>query len=87
MTRDTNPAADLTQRALSELLAVGVPAIAQHLKNVPDSSELDPSSTVSEMETVRQEGQREVTRAIELYSTGAVIAVGYRVISYEARTR
>lgn len=87
MTRDTNPAADLTQRALSELLAVGVPAIAKHLKNILDASELDPLSTVSKMETVRQEGQREVTRAIELYSLDAVIAVGYRVNSYEARTR
>ncbi len=74
----------LTQRALSELFAVGVPAIAKHLKNVLDSGELEASATVSKMEMVQREGEREVTRTIDFYNLDAVIAVGYRVNSYEA---
>lgn len=74
----------LTQRALSELFAVGVPAIAKHLKNIFDSGELDPHATVSKLETVQREGDRQVTRSREFYNLDAVIAVGYRVNSYEA---
>lgn len=74
----------LTQRALSELFAVGVPAIAKHLKNIFDSNELEPAATVSKMATVQREGEREVTRTLEFYNLDAVIAVGYRVNSYEA---
>ncbi len=36
------------------------------------------------METVRQEGEREVRREIDFYNLDAIIAVGYRVNSYEA---
>ena len=46
----------LTQKALAELFAVKVPAIAKHLANIFTSKELDESTTVSKMETVRQEG-------------------------------
>lgn len=74
----------LTQRALSELFAVGVPAIAKHLKNIFESGELDASATVSKMEMVQHEGAREVTRAVDFYNLDPVIAVGYRVNSYEA---
>lgn len=74
----------LSQRVLSELFAVGVPAITKHLKNIFDSGELDPMATVSKMEIVQTEGSRSVTRQVDMYSLDAVIAVGYRVNSYQA---
>ena len=50
----------LTQKALAELFAVKVPAINKHLKNIFDSGELTRKATVSKMEIVRAEGEREV---------------------------
>jgi hypothetical protein len=47
----------LTQRALSERFAVGVPAIAKHLENIFESGELDETSTVSKMERVQRVGK------------------------------
>jgi hypothetical protein len=69
----------LTQKALAELFAVKVPAINKHLKNIFDSGELTREATVSKMEIVRAEGEREVARAVEFYNLDAIIAVGYRV--------
>jgi hypothetical protein len=74
----------LTQKVLAELFGVGVPAIAKHLKNIFESSELDPAATVSKMEMVRTEGERQVTRTVDVYNLDAIIAVGYRVNSYQA---
>lgn len=74
----------LTQKALSELFGVGVPAIAKHLKNIFDSGELEREASVSKMETVQVEGERTVTRELEIYNLDVIIAVGYRVNSYQA---
>lgn len=74
----------LTQKALADLFAVGVPAVSKHLKNIFDTGELAPEATVSKMETVRDEGGREVRRQVKFYNLDAIIAVGYRVSSYEA---
>lgn len=74
----------MSQRALSELFAVGVPAINKHLKNIFESGELSEEGTLSKMETVRQEGSREVRRTVDVYNLDAIIAVGYRVNSYQA---
>ncbi|MBI5385874.1 MAG: virulence RhuM family protein [Verrucomicrobia bacterium] len=71
----------LTQKALAELFGVKVPAINKHLKNIFESSELTREATVSKMEIVRSEGDREVAREVEFYNLGAIIAVGYRVNS------
>ena len=74
----------LTQKALSELFAVNIPAISKHLKNIFESGELDASATVSKMEIVQVEGGRSVSRDVEVYNLDAIIAVGYRVNSYQA---
>ena len=74
----------LTQKALAELFAVKVPAINKHLKNIFDSGELTREATVSKMEIVRAEGARDVAREVEFYNLDAIIAVGYRVNSYQA---
>jgi len=74
----------LTQKQLSELFDVGVPAINKHLKNIFETGELETEATISKMEIVRQEGSREVKRSVDFHNLDAVIAVGYRVNSYQA---
>ncbi len=74
----------LSQKTMAELFAVGVPAINKHLKSIFDSGELVQERTISKMEIVRQEGSRKVARTVEHYNLDAIIAVGYRVNSYQA---
>ena len=74
----------LSQKAIAKLFGVGAAAVAKHLKNIFESGELDPVSTVSKMETVQTEGSRRVARTIDIFDLNAIIAVGYRVNSYQA---
>jgi len=74
----------MPQREIAELFGVGVPAISKHLGNIYESGELERAATTSILEMVREEGQRQVTRQIEHYNLDAIIAVGYRVNSYQA---
>lgn len=74
----------LTQKEIASLFGVKVPAISKHLKNIFDTGELLEKATVSKKETVRSEGAREVRREVDFYNLDAIIAVGYRVNSYQA---
>jgi len=71
----------LTQKALAELFGVKVPAINKHLKNIFDSGGLTREATVSKMEIVRAEGEREVAREVEFYNLDTIIAVGYPILT------
>ena len=71
----------LTQAQMSELFRVKVPAVNKHIKNIYDEGELVKSSTISILETVRQEGNRIVHRNIEFYNLDVIISVGYRIKS------
>ena len=74
----------LTQKAMSELFAVEVPAISKHLANIYADGELAQAATVSKMEIVQQEGNRQVHRQVDFYNLDAIISVGYRVNSRRA---
>ena len=74
----------LTQRTMAELFGITVPSVSRHLKNIYESQELNPEATVSKIETVQIEGERQVTREVEVYNLDAAIAVGYRVNSIKA---
>jgi hypothetical protein len=74
----------LPQKVMADLFGVKPPAISKHLKNIFESGELSPAATVSKMETVQTEGDREVVREVDYYNLDAVIAVGYRVNSLKA---
>ncbi|MCF6147963.1 MAG: virulence RhuM family protein [Candidatus Kuenenia sp.] len=74
----------LTQKAMAELFGVEIPAISKHLANIYESNELSQEATLSILETVRDEGSRKVRRRLEYYNLDAIIAVGYRVNSYQA---
>ena len=73
-----------TQKAMAELFDVGVPAISKHLNNIFAEGELRPTSTVSKMEIVQVEGDREIKRQLDFYNLDAIISVGYRVNSTRA---
>ncbi len=74
----------LTQKRIAELFGVGVPAISKHLDNIYADGELVREATVSILETVQQEGSRQVKRNLEFYNLDAIISVGYRVNSSKA---
>jgi hypothetical protein len=46
--------------------------------------ELKKESTISILETVQEEGNRNITRKIEFYNLDAIISVGYRINSAKA---
>jgi len=74
----------LTQKSMAQLFGVGVPAIKKHLTNIYEEGELDKNATISKMEIVRQEGNRQVARERIFYNLDAIISVGYRVNSQRA---
>ncbi len=71
----------LTQQALADLFGVQIPAINKHLKNIFESGELSENSVISILETTAADGKKYSTR---YYNLDAIIAVGYRVNSYQA---
>ena len=70
-----------TQKAMSQLFGVGVPAISKHLKNIFEEGELMKEVVVSKMEITAPDGKKYNT---EVYSLDAIIAVGYRINSKKA---
>ena len=70
-----------TQKAMTTLFDVGVPAINKHLKNIFDSGELMADSVISKMETTASDGKIYQT---SFYNLDAIISVGYRVNSIRA---
>ncbi len=74
----------LTQKAMAELFGVKIPAISKHLANIFETGELEKEATLSILETVQKEGNRQIKRKMEYYNLDVIIAVGYRVNSYQA---
>lgn len=75
----------MTQKAMSTLFDVDKSSISRHLKNIFESGELSPDTTVAKNATVVNRGIRgEVTEEIDYYNLDAIISVGYRVNSTRA---
>ena len=74
----------LTQKAMAALFCMEVPAVSKHLANIFATNELLKESTISILETVQKEGNRQVKRQVEYYRLEAILAVGYRVNSAQA---
>jgi len=70
----------MTQRQMSDLFGVGVPAVNKHLSNIFEEGELSPDATISKMEMVAADRKRRTTNT---YNLDAIISVGYRVSSKE----
>jgi len=77
----------LTQKNIAALFEVQVPAISKHLKNIFESGELQEKVVVSILETTTPHGaiaEKTQTGSVKYYNLDAIIAVGYRVNSYQA---
>src|SRR5687767_9115744 len=70
-----------TQRAV--LYGKDGRAINEHLGNIYEEGELDPTATIRKFRIVQsarnRSGSRQIARVVEHYSLPAIIAVGYRV--------
>ena len=71
----------LTQQMIAELFQTTVPNISMHIRNIYAEGELTPEATIKKFLTVRQEGKRDVRRALDFYNLDMIISVGYRVKS------
>lgn len=68
----------LTQKMMSELYGVSVPAIRQHLDNLIKDGEAD-ESTVKQYLIVQNEGIRKVKRNVDHYNLQSMISVGFKI--------
>ncbi|MGI8668966.1 MAG: virulence RhuM family protein [Aridibacter sp.] len=73
----------LTQGQMVELFRKAKSTISEHIGNVFDEGELDPTATVRKFRTVQKEGERTVERELEYYNLDVIISVGYRVKSQQ----
>lgn len=74
----------LTQKRLAELFGVESNTITYHLKEIFKTGELDEAATTRKIRVVQKEGNRDVNRELDFYNLDAIIAVGYRVNSFQA---
>jgi hypothetical protein len=75
----------LTQKQLADLFGVKKAAISKHVSNIFAVGELDPSMTVSKMETVVNRGFRGVVKDwVDYYNLDMILSIGYRVNSRRA---
>ena len=71
----------LSQKQMAELFGKDVRTINEHIKNIFSDNELAEEATIRKFRIVRQEGNRQVRRAIDHYNLDVIISVGYRVKS------
>jgi len=71
----------LTQAAIAELFQTTPQNVTMHLSSLYEEAALAESATCKDFLQVRQEGKRDVRRALKHYNLAAVLAVGYRVRS------
>jgi len=63
---------------------VEVNTVNYHLKEIYSSGELMEKSTIRKIRIVQKEGMRDVARVIDYYNLDSIIAVGYRINSFQA---
>ena len=74
----------LTQQLIAELFGTTKQNVSLHIQNIIADGELAADATVKDFLTVRQAGDRQVSRTLEYYNLDMIIAVGYRVNSKRA---
>ena len=72
----------LTADQMAELFQRNKSTISRHIRNVFESGELKPDSTVAFFATVQDEGMRKVERNMAYYNLDMIISIGYRVNSH-----
>ena len=71
----------LSQRRMSELFSVDVSTINYHLKQIDESGEIHLSEAIRKIQIPSEKWDEQ---GVLMYNLDAIIAVGYRVNSYEA---
>ncbi len=74
----------LTQKQISELFDVNVPAVSKHIKNILNQNELIEKLAVSKMEITTKHGaikNKQQTKEVKLYNLDMILAIGYRINS------
>lgn len=69
---------------MAELFGVDVRTINEHLQNIYNTGELEREATIRKIRIVQKEGNRNVARDVDFFILDAIIAIGYRVNSYQA---
>ena len=72
----------LTQRMIADLYQKSVKTVNEHIKNIYEEKELDPSTTIRKFRIVQTEGKRSIERLVDFYNLDVILAVGYRVRSH-----
>jgi hypothetical protein len=72
----------LSQKLMAELFQVSVPTVNEHIRNLYDEGELQPTATIRNFRIVQTEGSRQVSRDVDFYDIDVIISVGYRVKSH-----
>jgi hypothetical protein len=71
-------------RGMAEIFNIDRTGVVRHIQNIYETKELEEISTCAKIAQVQKEGNRDVNRVTEFYNLEIIIAVGYRVNSYEA---
>ena len=74
----------MSQKRMADLFGVDRATIAYHLSQIYESGELTKEATCRKIQQVQLEGERDVERTPLFYNLDVIIAVGYRVNSYQA---
>lgn len=74
----------MSQKRMADLFGVDVRTINYHLGQIYETGELTKEATIRKIGIVQSEGERDVERTPLFYNMDAIIAVGYRVNSYQA---
>lgn len=69
---------------IADLFETDKSGISRHIRNIFESGELNPKSTVARFATVQREGSRTIKRTIEYHNLDLILSVGYRVNSKKA---
>ncbi len=72
----------LTQALIAELFAVTVPTVNEHLKGIYEDAELPREATIRSFPIVRTEGERSVTREVEVYKASGKAKLHSYIISH-----
>lgn len=71
----------LSQKKMSDLFGVDVRTISEHLQNIFKTNELEEDTVIRKIRTTAADAKNYI---INFYNLDAIIAVGYRVNSYQA---
>ena len=68
-----------TQKRIARIYGRSIPTVNDHLKKIYKERELSRALSERELMVTQTEGKKKVARKIFVYSTDAVIAIGFRV--------